>query len=469
LKQNVDATQLLPRPVWENPRIQLLDDFWLLTIIAVVVCTGLPWLASGLEIDAAPASWGLLALGGVHVAFTMLAAGARRHGRRQTRVLTLLDVAGVMALGYIWQHVGAFQNPLFLAVFVLPVVGSIFLSRWHPYLIAGASILVVGAVAFVRIAELRWYLSGLIGGEGWWGALAGDSREVPQAAFAGFYAPLGYLLVLLEVFAVLLAACAVAAEYIGGIFERLNANIVLARTDAEHAQKMWGDLVESLPLPALIVDPFTMRIAVGSAAAGVYLDAGELPLEGRNLLDTLQFTYPDVVQNLVNGPGGEVPSAVIRIAGMLRVTRVSVKHVALRDRRLALVTLEDTTEEFCLKTALDTSEYASLVIDARGRVLAFNKLAIGLFGAVAAGVEAARLLAQSDAALRWWDPGITGRRKMHIQIGPRIYQITNSAVALAGEEERIFTVALLPVANAGSYDSSGTGTTIMTNIIGKLA
>jgi hypothetical protein len=102
-------------------------------------------------------------------------------------------------------------------------------------------------------------------------------------------------------------------------------------------------------------------------------------------------------------------------------------------------------------------------------VLAFNKLAIGLFGAVAAGVEAARLLAQSDAALRWWDPGITGRRKMHIQIGPRIYQITNSAVALAGEEERIFTVALLPVANAGSYDSSGTGTTIMTNIIGKLA
>jgi hypothetical protein len=58
---------------------------------------------------------------------------------------------------------------------------------------------------------------------------------------------------------------------------------------------------------------------------------------------------------------------------------------------------------------------------------------------------------------------------MHIQIGPRIYQITNSAVALAGEEERIFTVALLPVANAGGIDPSGTGTTLVTNMMGRLA
>jgi hypothetical protein len=187
------------------------------------------------------------------------------------------------------------------------------------------------------------------------------------------------------------------------------------------------------------------------------------------LLEALQFSYPDVIQDLVNGADGDAPAMVIRIADQLRVTHVRVLHMAHKDRRLALMTIEDATEVFCLKAALDASEYAALVIDARGRVLEFNKLAGGLFAGVAVGMDAAHLLVQPDAALRWWDPGLTGRRKMHIQIGPRIYQITNSAVALAGEEERIFTVALLPVANAGGIDPSGTGTTLVTNMMGRLA
>ena len=38
---------------------------------------------------------------------------------------------------------------------------------------------------------------------------------------------------------------------------------------------------------------------------------------------------------------------------------------------------------------------------------------------------------------------------MHVEIGPRIYQVTSSAIALAGEEERIFAVSFLPVAKGG--------------------
>jgi PAS domain-containing protein len=467
MKQNLDATQLLPRPVSENPRIELLDDIWLLTVVAVFVAAGLPWFVSGFDIDAGPASWGLLALGGVHVAFTMLAAPARPTDHRRAHALTLLQVTGVVALGFLWRHVGAVQNPMFLMVFALPVVGSIFLSRWHPFLIAAVSVLVVAAVAFMRMPEMRWYLGGMIGGglSDW---LPANQREVAQAAFAGFYAPLGYQLVLLEVFTILLFACAVAAEYLAAIFERLNANIKLARVDAEQARRTWADLIERLPLPALLVDPFTMRIESCSDAAGAYLDVGDVTLDGRNFLEALQFSYPDVIQDLVNGEGGESAASVIRIGLELRVTRVRVMHVGDRDRRLALVTIEDLTEVFCLKTALDGSEYAALVIDSRGRVLAFNTLAAGLFGTLAVGVDAAQLLAQPDAALRWWDPGLTGRRKMHIQIGPRIYQITNSAAAIAGEAERIFAVTLLPVANAGGYDPAGSGGTTITKIVGRL-
>jgi len=58
------------------------------------------------------------------------------------------------------------------------------------------------------------------------------------AVVLGFYAPSNYLIVLLEVFAILLFACAVAAEYVGTIFGRLNAHIIMARTEASGARRL---------------------------------------------------------------------------------------------------------------------------------------------------------------------------------------------------------------------------------------
>ena len=92
------------------------------------------------------------------------------------------------------------------------------------------------------------------------------------------------------------------------------------------------------------------------------------------------------------------------------MTRLRVLHVMHKGRRLALVTIEDATEVFCLKAALDTSEFAAFVIDARGLVLAFNKPAGGLFSGAEVGADAAKLLAQPDSGPRWWEPGLTGRR-----------------------------------------------------------
>ena len=468
MRPNVESTQLIPRPVWENPRVHLLDDTWLMTIVAILVATVLPWFASGFEVNVGMASWGLLALGGIHIAFTMLASPTRSHGRWRDRALTALDLVGVGLIGFVWLHVGGLQNPMFLTVFALPVVGAIFLSRWHPYLVAVVSILVVCVGALSQAPELRWHASGLFGSDAWLTWLFGNQSAVAQPSFSGFYAPSNYLIVMLEVFAVLLLACAVAAEYVGTIFERLNAHIVMARTEAERGQEMWASLIERLPLPALLVDPDTQRVVASSEFANIYLRAGEMPLEGRNLFEAMKFSYPDIVGELITGSDGGAPLTVVRIAEQLRVTQVRVLHVAHKGRRLALLTIEDATEVFCLKAALDTSEYAALVIDARGQVLAFNKPAGALFAGVEVGANAAELLVQPDAALRWWEPGLTGRRKMHLEIGPRIYQVTSSAIALAGEEERIFTVAFLPVARAGTNDPFATSATTVTSTLGQL-
>jgi hypothetical protein len=465
LRTNIERTQLIPRPGWENPRVRLLCDSWLLTIVAILAAAGVPWFASGFEADFGTASWGLLALGGVLVMLTVLESRTAPHGRWRDRALTLLDVIGVIVMGFIWQHVGALQNPTFLIIFALPVIGAIFLSRWHPYLISAVAVCVVGAVALAQAPELRWYASGLLGlgSDAWLSALFGHQSAATRGSFSGFYAPSSYLVVLLEVFSIGIFACALAGEYVASAFERLSTYTAVARAEAERGQEAWAGLIERLPLPALLIDPVNLRIVASSEVASAYLQSGEMPLEGRDLFEAVRFSYPDIVQELIVGADDEEPSTVIRVADQLRVTCLRVLHVEHREHRLALLTIDDATEVFCLKAALDTSEYAALVIDGRGRVLAFNKPAMWLFNATV-GADATRLLSESNGGQAWWEPGLTGRRKMHIEIGQRIYQVTSSAITLDGEQERIFTVSVLPVAKGEIADPFGTGTAVLTGI-----
>src|SRR5690349_13294760 len=111
VRSEVEKTQLL-QPVWHHPRVHLLDDTWLLTIVAILIATALPWFVSGFEVDVGMAAWGLLALGGIHVAFVVLGSPSRTPGQWHGRVLTLLCLAGVAAIGFIWAHAGALRNPL---------------------------------------------------------------------------------------------------------------------------------------------------------------------------------------------------------------------------------------------------------------------------------------------------------------------------------------------------------------------
>jgi PAS domain-containing protein len=461
-------TQVLSRPPQENASVQLLNDIWLLTIVAVIIGTGVPWIASNFQVNFAGASVGLLALGAVHVAQTLLGTPLRQQANWHMKAMTALEVAGVVLIGFIWDHVGALQNPLFLMVFVLPIMGAIFLSRWHPYLLATVSLVTVGFVSLREAPELRWFASGLVGNDTWLVWLFGRNAAASDPSFSGFSAPLNYLVVLLEVFAISLIACAVAAEYVGLIFGRLNENTAIARGEAERGEELWSRLIDHLPLPALLIDPISSNIIAASHSAMAYLRPANAVLEGANLFEVLKLSYPDVVQELIAGADGEASPAVLRVGEDLRLTRVKVLHVMHKERRLALLTVEDGTEIFCVRSALDTSEYAAVVVDGKGRVLTFNKLVVGLLGNVEAGMEAARLLPQPDQGLRWWEPGLTGRRKSHLQIGSRVYQLTTSAVSLPGEEASIYAVSFLPVASGTAADTDGTASTLITGTLRQL-
>jgi PAS domain-containing protein len=445
---SLDSTQLLPLPTWSDPRVHLLDDLWLVTIVAILFAAGLPWLLSSFDVRFGAALLGLLALAAVHVGFTVLTAPTPGIHPWRKRALSILHAAGVVVVALIWHYAGGIHDPAFLLLFMLPVIGAIFLSRWQPYAIAIVAIVAVTAVALTESPELRWYASGLAPQAAWLTNLFGDASAASEP-FPGFYAPPGYFLVLLQVFAILMAACAFAAEYLGSVFDRLHADHVGARAEAERAQQLWANLIEELPLPAALLDPRTLQVLSESAEL-VRLSTDGAPAVGRKLTDVIPFTFPEIIEELANGTGGTAQHVALHRGGELLLAQVRAQPVPYKGRRLALILIEETMEAFALRAALDVAEQAIVVLDSQDRVLAFNRPALALFSTTRVGSDATALLAQPDAPPRWWEPGLTGRRKMHMRIVPRLFQVTSTAVALPGEQERLCVIAFLPVARAES-------------------
>jgi PAS domain-containing protein len=450
---NSDATQVIAPLNWSDPGIHLLDDTWLLTIFAVLLATALPWLVSGFDVNFVAASLGLLVLGTIHFGFSTLGKRSRRGERRG--VLSTLHIAGVFTVGFIWVNVGGLQNPAFLIVFALPVVGAIFLSRWQPYAMALIAIVLAAAVAIAQVPELRWYEPSL-GTLGAWlsSAFNTDAGAVP---FRGFYAPSAYYIVLLQVFAILLLAAAVASEYLGTILERLRVNLDVARGEAESSQVFWSTLLEDLPVPAFLVEPETLHIVCSSERAREFCNTP--PAQNRSLLETVRFSFPDMIQQLITADGGIAPLSMIHLGDRLLATEVRVRHTSQQGRRLTLVTIQDKTDEFTMRAALDVIGQAALIIDNNGRIIEFNKPSLALFAGLQKDTDAGSLLSLQGMQERWWEPGISGRRKMHVEISPRIYQVATSVLPLPGEDEQLYVVTFLPVARAAIGDTTAiTGT-----------
>ena len=208
------------------------------------------------------------------------------------------------------------------------MIGATFISRWQPYVTAALAILAVAAVALIQAPELRWYASGLNTAVAWLAPFFGKEGAAGSAPFAGFYTPVGYCVVLLEVFAILICACAMASEYFGTVFEMLRAHVAAARVEAQRGHELWAGLIEHLPVPAVLVEVDTLRVICASERLVPAFGADDAPLAGRDFFQAIRFSYPEVVQELITGIGGVAPLTVIRVADQLRTADVRVQHLA---------------------------------------------------------------------------------------------------------------------------------------------
>jgi hypothetical protein len=445
-------TEIMPRFNWLDPRAHPLGDTWLLTIFTILLAIGLPRLVSGLELDFAVCALGVLALAMIHAGFAVLAARMAARPRVRTRALTALHALGVVIVGFIWQHAGGLQNPALLAAFVLPVIGAVFISRWLPYATAALSAVTVVMLASGQAppgAAPHWYLP------------AGEAGR----PFPAFYAPAGYYAVVLEVFAVTMLGCAVAVEYLRAVFDRLHAQVSMARGEAVRSQKLRSALLDELPLPAALIDTDTHEILGASAMALGRWGTRGGAIVGRGFFEVLQFSYPEAIEALISGQGGLEPLCMVRTGEQLLATEVCVRHIAQNGRRLALVTVSDTTEPFCVKAALDAAEHAALVVDASGRVLVVNRPARAVFPEAKGGVQISQLVPEAIDQTAWWDPGLSRCKRMSLTVMRRVYRGTVTAVALPGEEARLYVVALTPASAIAGADR---GATTLTAVVRQL-
>lgn len=437
------------QPAVDDPRVHLLVETWFLTIFAVLLATGLPWFVRSLEVDFARASQGIFALGVIYVLLSNEAALKVVSDAWRRRAIAMLHAVGVSLLGFIWLHAGGTANPLFLLAFAMPVVGATFISRSQPYLSAALALLTVFGVVLVQEPEVRWYVSGSGSAAAWLVSFFGGEGTTGSSLAPGFDAPLGYFAVLFQVFAVLLFGCAVEADHLGRIFDRLRAQAAVARAEAARGQNTWATLMEHLPVPAFLIDADTLRVICASQRASEIISVAG-PMVERTLFETVRFSYPDVVQNLIEGQGGVASDVRVRIGGELRTAEVRVGHMAYTDRRFALVVIEDVTDPVCVKVALDMADHAALVVDERGCVRAFNKPAFGLFPGLRSGTKVAGLLSLPGWGTTWWQAGLTRRRKAIVEIRQRNYEVTCASAELPGEEESLHVVALRPVAKTSA-------------------
>ena len=302
--KSLDSTQLLPQPTWTDPRVHLLDDLWLLAIFAILFAAGLPWLVSSFDIQLGPALLALLGLAAIHVGFTLLTAPAPGINAGRKLALMVLHAVGVVVIAVMWHYAGGIHNPAFLLVFALPVVGAIFLSRWQPYAVALLAILAVAAVALIQLAGAALVCERTRAAGSMAHSPFGRHERRDRSLSLDFMPLPGDFLVMLEVFAVLMVACGLRCRIPRHRLRPPPHGPCRGSVRGRDGDGSCGQTSSrSLPLPAMLVDCRTLQV-VSESVELTTLSVEGAPAAGRKLTEAVHFTYPELIEELVNGVGG---------------------------------------------------------------------------------------------------------------------------------------------------------------------
>ena len=414
-------------------RKRLLDEVWLLVLFVLFVAVGAPWYLRILEIDFGPVAWSLFGFGTLYVAGT-LAAETLASRRSLLLTIALVQAAGIVFLALIWHWTGSLQNPMFLLVFVLPVVaGSLVLVNWHSYATVLFCVAAVATVALIDAPELRWYVSqaGLLPR---WIADTLPARTVASQPFPSLNVPPTYSFLLLASFTGLLLAVALTAESITTFLLRLYRRLETSKKALSVAEELSYEVLRASPSPAALVYADTLRVAQASQSfqEHFFLDADTML--NRNFLELVQFAFPDVITGLI-ASGGEVCPAVYSVQGETKIGKVRVEPIHFGGRSYFYIHIQDVSEQQVLQTAVDVLDNPVIVIGGTKRVVCCNRAAAAIFTGLEPGVQAAAALSRDNLPEGWWDTGLRTHLERRLELHGKRWMASCVSSRIAGEKE----------------------------------
>jgi hypothetical protein len=419
-----------------------MDDLWLLAMVVLLLAVGVLWFQRILDIELARVLWTALSYGAAYVVVGLLADRVATPGVFLGTVAAL-QVTGVAMLTILWRLCGGLQNPMLLFVFVLPIItGSLVLPRWQVYGTAALTVLAVTTVAFVDNAALRWYVLQLDlplnQPVEWLGRLpASTVHPFPVAAESP-----SYLAAIVFLFAVTMLAVAGVADGLGRLTARLQSRSA-ALTDAlTNVESLSAQTLRRLPLPTALVyaDTFRVIAASDSLYRQYLMDADGPP---RTLFELVHFSYPEAVEGLIAGGGGELPLVAVAVNHEKRFVRVRVSCIVHEHTTYACIALQDETDLQHLRLAVDALDEALIVVG-RGRILAFNASAARVVDRLAPGADAAGPLSAANLPFAWWSLGVRRHETFDVQLGQRTFQASCHATRVEGEADSLTVITLEP-------------------------
>lgn len=419
-------------------RKQVLDDGWLLMLVAVAAAVGIPWFLRSSQVDLGPVTWAVFLYGAGYLAVSR-AIELYVGPRAKVPAFVALQVVAVVFLASVWHLAGNLQNPMFLMAFALPVVATAcVLPGAAALLLAALSVVAAIAVALVNAPQLRWYMSQI--------GIPVEALPLPlqgaQQAFPGLDMPAAYLFLMLVTFAVCLFAVALLSHSVAALLRDLQARLDASAAAITQAHSLAAEVIGAAPHPTVLVYTDTLNVAQASATFLARMELLPESLPEKNLLGLVDFAYPEVVAELVAGEGGEVPLALYRVGGVAHLARVHVSIAHHAGARYACVTLEDVHQRVFGQAALDAASPALLVIGAGERVRAFNPAAAKLLPELREGIDAALLFGRDAGADGgWWVLGPRAQRERPVVVAGRECQARCTSVDI-GQHERVTVIQL---------------------------
>ena len=428
---------------------RLFDDLWLLSLFVMLLALGVPWFLRVLAIDFASVAWSLFIYGVLFLAISM-AANSLEDRRLLLGVIGGLQASGIIFVGYLWHLSGGVQDPMFLLVFVMPVLaGSLVLPNWQNYVAAALSATCVTGIAIFDAPELRWYLVQMrVLSQ----ALADRfprSSAHPMTPFPGLSLTPAYIFVVLVMFALMIFMVAWTSEYLSGLLIGLYGRLATSTAGREETESLSLEVLRASPSPIALVYADTLNVAhVSHSFLHQFLLTPESLLH-KNLLGLVEFSYPEVVEGLIRGNGGDVPLAPLRVGTETKFSRIVVHSISHGSTRYAYVSFQDIADLHYSQAALGAVAQALLVVNSSRQVLYFNQAAKELFGDLRMGIDAAILMQQANLPTGWWELGNRSRQERRVEFAGRRFLATCVASPILGGQDLLTVLNLQPTEGRG--------------------